>query len=183
MPTICELSLRCRCRSADPSRCWRRSARPPLTRGRAEGAPMATSFCSHGLVHAPSSPGWAHGHRSRRRARDQVAGRGWHSVPCSRHQRWTGSACPDVFECVTASARSFRPRAPTTRRTVSGKRLVETLAREAGIGCDQRHALRASDVAERLGDEGGIAVGLVHARFQVRGHLLWRAQMLSDIIG
>ena len=69
------------------------------------------------------------------------------------------------------------------RIAFSRKRLVETFAGEAGIACDLRHALGAGDVAQRLGNERGVAVGLLHAGFQVSGHFLRRAKVLGDVVG
>ena len=80
--------------------------------------------------------------------------------------------------------------APMTLRTVSRvglrsprKRLVETFSGQPGIARNLRHALGTGDIAQGLGDERRIAVGLLQARFQICGHLLRRAEVLGDIIG
>ena len=69
-----------------------------------------------------------------------------------------------------------------TRITFSRKRLVETFAGQAGIACNLRHALGAGDVAQRLGNERGVAIGLLHASFQVCGHFLRCAKVLGDVV-
>ena len=50
---------------------------------------------------------------------------------------------------------------------LAGKRFVEAFPREARIAGNLRHALGASDVAKRFGNEGSIPAGRFEARVQL----------------
>ena len=63
------------------------------------------------------------------------------------------------------------------------ERLAEMFPGQAGIVRDLRHAPGAGDVAQRLGDERSVAVGLCHARVQIRGGFLRGAKVVRDIVG
>ncbi len=63
----------------------------------------------------------------------------------------------------------------------AGQCAVKTLARQARRARNLAHTLSARDVAERLGDERGIAVAFVDAGVEIGGHFFSRPKMLGDI--
>ena len=93
-------------------------------------------------------------------------------VPLRPHRQWRSMVT--IPPRSTASARNFKPSAQMTLTTVSNAGLrspesaLQRLSRERPrIACNLRHALGAGDVAQRLGNEPSVVIGLLHAGFQV----------------
>ena len=45
------------------------------------------------------------------------------------------------------------------------------------------HRLGAGNVAQRLGDKSGIAIGFLPASLEIGGHFLRGAEMFGDVVG
>ena len=59
---------------------------------------------------------------------------------------------------------------------------LEACLEEPGVARHLAHALRPSDIAERLGDECRVAVGLLQTRLEVGGHLVGCPEMLRHVV-
>ena len=152
----------------------------PMSSEKPPGAPtvklaVLMSPAGRAIVEMASTtpdPGRPDQERAPRQARS-VASR--HDGVRGSHQRWLGCALSGGLRIERRFGAQLQPQGIKNPENgvqrgiaLPRERLVEAFPGQAGIAGNLRHPPGTGDVAQRLGDERGVAGRLLHAGFQIR---------------